>query len=212
MQHVFMLIFRRSIAILLTLAGLLFGLQAATSEMYSETNLRDTLASNRQVDHNFRLVADAIAAFGREHHRLPDAHEFAALHPPQTIDSSATYNAFYREHHRLPDDRELTALGLTRFMQYTEISIAEPGFAECERDDGRFSRLRAPDYVLVTWRGEWNDCFAPTKGFSTVLLNARDFTTFGSVGRDQLIFGVAAALCLLAACLCWRRGLDGQSG
>lgn len=119
--------------------------------------------------------------------------------------AAASITAFERDHGRLPSPAEFHAVFPQGDDQVFFIRLAEPGSDQCDEASGTYSRLRGRDYVLSVWRGEWTECYAPSKGMSTLSLNPADYTMLGSVARDQSSFAAAGIACLLLAMLLWRR-------
>lgn len=108
-------------------------------------------------------------------------------------------DSFHKSHGRLPSGTELDAVLPPDNLGTYLILVAPSGFDQCDRDTKTYRDLRGSDYVLIAWRGEWWECYAPTKSMSTLLLQPADYTMFGAVWRDRLAFLSFAALCLLAA-------------
>lgn len=53
--------------------------------------------------------------------------------------------------------------------------------------------------VSIVWRGEWWECYAPTRHMSTLLLNPAAYTMSGAVWLYTVAFSSFAAVCLLVA-------------
>jgi hypothetical protein len=106
---------------------------------------------------------------------------------------------FRKSHGRLPSAKELGALFPAASSGSYEVMVAPSGFDQCDRDATKYSHLTGSDYVLVEWRGEWWECYAPTRHMSTLLLEPAAYTLFGAVWLDTVAFLAFAAVCALTA-------------
>lgn len=107
--------------------------------------------------------------------------------------------AFEQSHGRRPTEDELES---TLRPRDNDTMLASIGFDQCSGDPSAYADLREPDYVLANWRKDWWECYAPTRGLSTLDLDWHHHRfTF-------LIFQFAVALVgvalLLAAYWSWR--------
>jgi len=105
---------------------------------------------------------------------------------------------------RLPTEAEFHAMLPTRRNSQYDLFLSPQGFAECDGAGKRYSQLPVRDYVLAAWRGEWFECSAPTKGWSTLLLNPRDYAMTRSVILDSAVFAFIATGCFGLAIWLWR--------
>lgn len=106
---------------------------------------------------------------------------------------------FRKSHGRLPDAKELGAVLPSASSGSYEVMVAPSGFDQCDRDATKYGQLAGSNYVLIAWRGEWWECYAPTRHMSTLLLEPAAYTMFGTVWLDTVAFLTFAAVCMLAA-------------
>ncbi|WP_183925601.1 hypothetical protein [Sphingomonas sp. BK069] len=106
---------------------------------------------------------------------------------------------FRRSHGRLPNAREFGAVSPSAGPEDYEIVLAPAGFQYCDRDTTEFAKMAGPDYVLAAWRGEWWECYAPTRHISTLLLDRAAYSMFGAAWLDTLVFLTFAAASMAAA-------------
>lgn len=106
---------------------------------------------------------------------------------------------FRRSHGRLPNAKELGAVLPPASSGSYEVWLAPSGFDQCDRDAAKYSHLADSDYVLIAWRGEWWECYAPTRHMSTLLVEPAAYTMLGAVWLDTIAFLAFAAVCLLVA-------------
>jgi hypothetical protein len=87
---------------------------------------------------------------------------------------------------RPPNESEFTSLPAANQGRY-HIEFMPNGFDQCDSQTEAFRSIPRGTYVLIAWRGEWWECYAPASGRSTLLLNASDYTSSGSQMADGVI-------------------------
>lgn len=108
--------------------------------------------------------------------------------------------SFEQSHGRRPTDEELEPL----LEPQGNAMFADVGFDQCEGNSSAFANLREPDYVLAIWRGEWWECYAPTRGMSTLVMDPSRYAFSGYVVLDQLVIAlVGVALLIIASYWLW---------
>ncbi|MGB3796516.1 MAG: hypothetical protein WA957_09475, partial [Alteraurantiacibacter sp.] len=95
---------------------------------------------------------------------------------------------FRKSHGRLPNAEERSAVLPPDSLGHYEVWMAPSGFAQCDRDAAKYGHLAGSDYVLIAWRGEWWECYAPTRHMSTLLVEPAAYTMFGAVWLDTVAF------------------------
>jgi len=81
----------------------------------------------------------------------------------------------------------------------TLVLAVRPKDTQCEENAAEFRRLPNSQYVLIAWRGEWWECYAPAANLSSLSLRPEDYTISGYVWLDFIAFIALAAICLLGA-------------
>lgn len=117
----------------------------------------------------------------------------------------AVIDRFKQSNARLPNDAEIDKLLNTPFDAYF-LQLKPQGYMYCDSDLPAFTRPASGEYVLVIWRGEWDECFAPSTNDSTVALDEGDFSVIGSRVLDKLVLPIVALICFWGAKLLWRVG------
>lgn len=158
-----MLIRKASVVLLVLLA-----LATCLLAFRNGAGIDHTIENSLRLDGQFRIVADAVEGFRRNHGRLPNAKELGAVLPSARSESY-------------------------------QISVASPGFDQCDSDAAEYSHLADSDYVLIAWRGEWWECYAPTRHMSTLRIDPAAYTMLGTAWLDTVMFLAFAAFCLLVA-------------
>jgi hypothetical protein len=119
----------------------------------------------------------------------------------QFRETAAAIDIFQQSHHRLPSNDELKNLSA---IPNLDLEVMPSGFSSCGETPEDYSRLPSRDYILAFWRGEWYECYVPSRGMSTLQLSAS--TVSGNEILDQLAFALLAIFCFLASIWLWRSG------
>lgn len=118
----------------------------------------------------------------------------------QFREAVAVIGSFEQSHGRRPTDEELEPL----LEPQGNAMFADVGFDQCEGNSSAFANLREQDYVLAIWRGEWWECYAPTRGMSTLVMDPSRYAFSGYVVLDQLVIAlVGVALLIIASYWLW---------
>jgi hypothetical protein len=110
---------------------------------------------------------------------------------------------FKRSTNRLPTPKELSSLLPQQARNAYEVIVIPNGFGQCDDKSDDYMRVSPGEYVLVTWRGEWYECFVPSTQKSTLALNESDLTLTGSIGSDRLAFAAIALVSFFSAAFLW---------
>lgn len=116
-------------------------------------------------------------------------------------EAAAAVEAFMQSHGRRPTEEELESI-LSPRDNYT--MLASVGFDQCDREPSAYSSLREPDYVLAVPRHEWWECYAPTRGMSTLLMDRNRYGFSGNLVLDQIVFALVGLAFLFASYWLWR--------
>ena len=117
----------------------------------------------------------------------------------QFREAATEIEAFEQSHGRRPTEDELESILRPR-DNYT--MLASAGFDQCWGDPSAYASLRKPDYVLANWRSDWWECYAPTRGLSTLDLDWRHHRFYFLM--LQLVVALVGVAFLLAAYWLWR--------
>jgi hypothetical protein len=113
--------------------------------------------------------------------------------------ATTAIEAFRMKNGRRPYSKEWDAV-LARSKGYPyDVMVATSGFSACDRDAASYERLAGKDYILIAWRGEWYECYAPTKSMSTLIFDASQYAILGTIWLDTVMFAGIAAFSVLGA-------------
>jgi len=115
-------------------------------------------------------------------------------------DAAMAVETFTQSHGRRPTEVELESILRPR-DNYT--MLASVGFDQCDRDLSAYRGLGEPDYVLATWRGEWWECYAPTRGMSTLIMDRNLYAFSGWVLLDQAVIALVGVALFIASFWFW---------
>jgi hypothetical protein len=117
---------------------------------------------------------------------------------------AAVIETFQHSKSRFPTSIELKQLLPLQLADAYEIALYPGGFDQCESDPKTFQGLGNNEYVLVAWRGEWWECYVPSRGKTTLALAPEEFTVTGRLMVDRISFVIFAIFSFCSAFFLWR--------